>query len=133
MNGVNRVILVGNLGSDPFKTSTLTGKTLTTFSIATNEFVKEVEGDKIIRTEWHKIVTWAKTAEACAKMLRKGSKVYVEGKIRSMPKRAEENEPVTYYYEIFATDVIFLSNYGNSSVKEDKNEEEQEELLDAAV
>jgi single-strand DNA-binding protein len=134
MNGVNKVMLVGNLGGDPFKTSTLTGKTLTTFNMATNEFVKELEGDKIVRTEWHKVVTWGKTAEACAKMLRKGSKVYVEGHIRSTPKKVEENGPTTYYYEISASDVIFLSNYGNnaSGNKEQADEREEDELFENA-
>ncbi|MBN1115494.1 MAG: single-stranded DNA-binding protein, partial [Oligoflexia bacterium] len=75
----------------------------------TNEFIKEVDGEKIIRTDWHHISTWGKTADACARMLRKGSKVLVEGKLRNSNNEHNSN------YEIFAIDVTFLSNYGTEN------------------
>jgi single-strand DNA-binding protein len=109
MNGMNRVVLMGHLGQDPRAGATPSGRRVTSFNIATNEFFKSSEGEKTKRTDWHKITTWGKTAEACEKMLRKGSFVLVEGKIRNTVNK----EGVGPGYEVFATDVSFISNYGN--------------------
>ena len=109
MNGMNRVVLMGHLGGDPRAGATPSGRRVTSFNIATNEFFKSAEGEKTKRTDWHKITTWGKTAEACEKMLRKGSFVLVEGKIRNTVNR----EGVGPSYEVFATDISFISNYGN--------------------
>ena len=109
MNGMNRVVLMGHLGQDPRSGATPSGRRVTSFNIATNEFIRSSEGEKTKRTDWHKITTWGKTAEACEKMLRKGSFVLVEGKIRNIINR----EGVGPAYEVFATDVSFISNYGN--------------------
>jgi single-strand DNA-binding protein len=106
MNGINRVVLMGKLGATPKKEVTPSGKTVATFEISTEEFTKLDDGEKIKRTDWHKIITWGKVAEACVKMLDKGSFVLVEGKIRNV--NVEKNT-----YEIFATDVSFIANYGN--------------------
>jgi len=116
MNGMNRVVLLGHLGADPHSAATPSGKKVTNFNIATNEFYKSPEGEKIKRTDWHKITTWGKIAEACEKMLRKGSMVLVEGKIRNISnssKEGEENKK-SRSYEIFATEVSFISNYGTA-------------------
>ena len=81
MAGVNKVILLGNLGSDPETRYTQAGETVTNFSLATSEKWKGKDGEQREKTEWHKIVTWRKVAEACRDYLSKGSQVYVEGKI----------------------------------------------------
>ena len=130
MNGMNRVVLMGHLGQDPRSGATPSGRRVTSFNIATNEFIRSSEGEKTKRTDWHKITTWGKTAEACEKMLRKGSFVLVEGKIRNIVNR----EGVGPAYEVFATDVSFISNYGNDLLHriedQDKNNDEEETTID---
>ena len=118
MNGMNRVVLMEHLGQDPHSGATPSGKKVTNFNIATNEFYKTAEGEKIKRTDWHKVTTWGKVAEACEKMLRKGSMVLVEGKIRNT-SQAGEDDKKSKAYEIFATEVSFISNYGNVVTEED--------------
>lgn len=84
MSGINKVILVGNLGQDPESKTTTSGSHLTTVSIATSESWKDKNtGQKIERTEWHKVVFTGRLAEIAAQYLRKGSKVYVEGKLQT--------------------------------------------------
>jgi len=107
MNGMNRVVLMGHLNEDPTPGATAKGKKLTVFHIATNEFIKSADGEKIKRTDNHKITTYGKTADACEKMLRKGSMVLVEGKIRNMANKNDTKSS----YEILATDVSFIANY----------------------
>jgi len=114
MNNLNRIVLMGNLNEDPLSVETAKGKKITNFNIATNEFYKSPEGEKIKRTDWHKITTWGKVAEACEKMLRKGSMVLVEGKIRTV----ENKDNAKLSYEIFATDVSFIRDYNAKESKE---------------
>jgi len=116
MNGMNRVVLMGHLGADPKSGSTPSGRRVTNFNIATNEYTKNSDGEKTKRTDWHKVVTWGKTAEVCEKMLRKGSMVLVEGRIRTSLMGEDDKKHKTY--EIFATDVSFISNYGEGASKE---------------
>lgn len=113
MNGMNRVVLMGHLGANPETAITPSGKKVTNFKIATNEIFKTSEGEKVKRTEWHKITVWGKVAEACEKMLRKGSMVLVEGKIRNTEFETSDKKK-NKAYEIFATEVSFISNYGPS-------------------
>jgi single-strand DNA-binding protein len=83
MAGVNKVILLGNLGKDPDTKYTQNGGTVCTFSLATTETYKDNEsGEKKQNTEWHRIVTFGRLAEVAAEYLRKGSQVYIEGSIR---------------------------------------------------
>ncbi len=118
MNGMNRVVLMGHLGADPHSGATPSGKKVTNFNIATNEFYKSPEGEKVKRTDWHKITTWGKVAESCEKMLRKGSMVLVEGKIRNNSNGTEDGETKkSRSYEIFATEVSFISNYGTNDTE----------------
>jgi single-strand DNA-binding protein len=114
MNSTNKVVLVGHLGADPRCVSTSTGRKVANFSIATNDFIKSGDGEKIKRTDWHKVVVWGKTADACEKLLKKGSMVLVEGKIRNIIN--EESKVPSY--EIYASNVSFISNWG-------KKEEQQ--------
>jgi single-strand DNA-binding protein len=126
MSTMNRVVLMGHLGADPRSGATANGKLVTSFNIATNEFIKTSEGEKEKRTDWHKVTTWGKTAEICEKMLQKGSFVLVEGKIRNTINK----EGAGPNYEVFATDVSFISNYGKDKKPEEKSSEE-ENLLDS--
>ena len=91
MAGVNKVILVGNLGKDP-ELKYLEGNIArANFSIATSEFHKDKNGNKIEQTEWHNIVCWRKLAEVAEKYLKKGSAIYLEGKIKSSSYTDKEN------------------------------------------
>ena len=83
MASVNKVILVGNVGRDPELRYTQSGQPVASFSVATNERFKDREGNWKDRTEWHRIVAWARLAEICGEYLRKGSQVYIEGRIQT--------------------------------------------------
>jgi len=114
MAGINKVILIGNLGADPELRYTPDGTPVANFSIATSESWKDkTTGDKREKTEWHKIVVWRKLAEICAEYLSKGRQVYVEGKLQT---RSWEKDGVTRYTtEIIAHDVQFLGKRNDSS------------------
>jgi single-strand DNA-binding protein len=83
MAGVNKVILIGNLGRDPEMKYTANGQAVTNFSLATSENWTDKSGEKVERTEWHRIVAWGKTGELCAQYLSKGRTVYVEGRLQT--------------------------------------------------
>ena len=86
---LNKVMLIGNLGKDPELRYTTSGVAIATFSLATNEQWKDQDGNAQERTEWHNIVAWKKLAEICGEWLKKGKKIYVEGRIQSRrPVRA---------------------------------------------
>lgn len=80
---VNKVILLGRLGQDPELKYTPSGAAVANFSLATNEVWKDKEGNKKERTEWHRIVLWHKTAELASEYLKKGSRLYVEGRLQT--------------------------------------------------
>lgn len=83
MAGVNKVILIGNLGKDP-EIKYLEGNIAkANFSLATSEWHKDKQGNKIEQTEWHHIVLWRSMAESAEKMLKKGMQVYIEGKLQT--------------------------------------------------
>ncbi|MCB9170971.1 MAG: single-stranded DNA-binding protein [Flavobacteriales bacterium] len=84
MSGVNKVILIGNLGADPEVRHLQNGATVANFRLATSETYKDRQtGEKREQTEWHNVVAWRGLGEITEKYLRKGSKVYVEGKLRT--------------------------------------------------
>jgi single-strand DNA-binding protein len=83
MAGVNKVILIGNLGKDP-ELKYLEGNIArANFSLATSEFHKDKNGNKVEQTEWHNIVVWRTIAESAEKVLKKGTQIYVEGKLQT--------------------------------------------------
>ena len=81
--GVNKVILIGNLGRDPELRYTQSGQAVANFTLATTESWNKREGGREERTEWHRIVAWARTAELCAQYLSKGRTVYIEGRLQT--------------------------------------------------
>lgn len=83
MAGVNKVILVGNLGKDPEVRYLENGTAVANFPLATSESYKDKDGNRIDQTEWHNIVVWRKLAEIAENFLKKGSQIYVEGKLRT--------------------------------------------------
>ena len=108
--GINKVIVVGNLGVAPESRTMPSGGTATNFSVATSESWKDKQtGQKQERTEWHKIVTFGRLAEICAEYLAKGSKVYVEGSLRTrkwQDKAGKDN----YTTEIVASEMQMLGS-----------------------
>jgi single-strand DNA-binding protein len=92
---VNKVILVGRLGRDPEIRYTTGGQAVANFSMATDESYKDRNGERQKRTEWHKIVAWRKLAEFSQQYLKKGSMIYVEGKIQSREWQDKEGQKRT--------------------------------------
>ncbi|MDW3208663.1 MAG: single-stranded DNA-binding protein [Reichenbachiella sp.] len=95
MAGVNKVILLGNLGKDPEVRHLENGRAVANFSIATSETYKNKQGEKVTNTEWHNVVLWTPLAEIAEKYLNKGNQVYIEGKLTS--RSYEDKEGVTKY------------------------------------
>lgn len=107
MAGVNKVILVGNLGKDPEVRYLDNGVAVANFSLATTENYKNKSGDRVSQTEWHNIVLWRGLAEVAEKYLKKGASVYVEGKIKT--RKWEDKEGNTRYNtEILADNMTML-------------------------
>ena len=94
---VNKVILVGRLGRDPETRYTSGGQAVANFSLATDESFKDRSGERQKRTEWHKIVVWGKQAEIAQQYLKKGSLVYVEGRIQTRQWDDREGQKRTSY------------------------------------
>ena len=104
---VNRVILVGRLGRDPETRYTASGQAVANFSVATDESYKDRNGERQKRTEWHKIVVWGKQAEIAQQYLKKGSLVFIEGRIQSREWQDKEGQKRTSF-EIVANNFRML-------------------------
>ena len=110
-DGINRAILVGNLGRDPELRFTGGGQPVCTMRLATNEHWTDKDGQRQERTEWHSIVVWGRMGETCNEYLRKGSQVYVEGSIQTRQWEDRDGNK-RYTTEIRAKEVLFLSDGG---------------------
>ena len=117
---LNKVQLIGNLGKDPELKYTSAGVAVATFSIATSDSWKDQEGNVQERTEWHNIVAWRKLAEICGEWLKKGKRVYIEGRLQT--RNYEKDGVKRYITEIVADQMIMLdggpraSNGGETEV-----------------
>ena len=118
--GVNKVILVGNLGADPDMRYTPSGQGVCEMRLATSESWNDKNGQRQERTEWHRIVVWGKRAEVCSKYLSKGRQVYVEGRIQTRTYDDKEGNK-RYITEIIAQDVQFLGGGGRDGARESSN------------
>ncbi|XXF79149.1 single-stranded DNA-binding protein [Myxococcaceae bacterium GXIMD 01537] len=105
--GVNKVILIGNLGADPEVRFTPGGQAVANFRIATSESWMDKNGQKQERTEWHRIVVWGKLAELCGEYLKKGRQCFVEGRLQTREWTDKENRK-NYTTEVVASGVTFL-------------------------
>jgi single-strand DNA-binding protein len=110
---INKVTLIGNVGSDPELRETQSGKSVCSFSLATNESYKDQQGNNKQQTEWHKIKAWGKLAEICKDYLTKGKLVYIEGKIRT--SSYDKDGVKTYSTEIVANQMKMLSSNQNTN------------------
>ena len=106
---VNKVILLGNLGKDPELKYTPQGTPVAKFSLATNERFKDKDGNWQDRTEWHNVTAWARTAEIAGEYLKKGSKVYIEGSLRTHSWDDKQTGQKKYMTEIIVNDLVLLS------------------------
>ena len=107
MAGVNKVILIGNLGRDPELRHTQNGQAVANFSLATTENWTDKSGERQERTEWHRIVAWGRTGELCAQYLSKGRTAYIEGRLQTREWEDREGNKRTTT-EINALAVQFL-------------------------
>lgn len=112
MSGVNKVILIGNLGSDP-EVRDANGTPVCNFSIATSEsWTDKTTSEKKEQTEWHRLVLWRRNAEIAGQYLKKGSKIYIEGKLQT---RSYDKEGVkTYTTEVVVDRLQMLDSKGDS-------------------
>lgn len=138
MAGVNKVILVGNLGKDPEMRTLENGRSVTNFSLATSETYKNRAGEKVTNTEWHNIVLWTPLAEIAEKYLKKGNQVYIEGKITNRSYDDKEGNK-KYITEIVGLNMTLLSNKGATDsfdtgrAEENGNQGSSSESKDFAV
>jgi single-strand DNA-binding protein len=106
---VNKVILIGNLGKDPEIKYTPSGTPVAKFSLATNERYKDKGGEWQDRTEWHNIVAWQRLAEIVGEYVKKGSKLYIEGRLQTSSWEDKQSGEKKYRTEIVANDLVLLS------------------------
>ena len=111
---VNKVILVGNLGKDPEVKYTPSGVPVAKFSLATNERYKDKAGEWQDRTEWHNIVAWQRLAEIVGEYVKKGSKIYIEGRLQTSSWEDKQSGEKKYRTEVVASDLVLLGGRGES-------------------
>jgi single-strand DNA-binding protein len=113
MAGLNKVILIGNLGRDPELRYTASGQPVANFTLATTESWTNKSGEREQRTEWHRIVAWGRLAEICGEHMNKGKQVYVEGRLQTREwEDREGNKRRTT--EVTANQVLMLGRRGES-------------------
>ena len=111
MAGLNKVMLIGNVGKDPEMRYTANGNAVTTFSLAVNRNYHSPEGERKEETEWFEIVTWNKLAELCSQFLQKGRQAYVEGRLHTRSWEGQDGQK-RYRTEVNAQTVLFLGGPG---------------------
>src|ERR1700753_1679221 len=105
---VNKVILLGNIGKDPEIKFLPSGSAVANFSIATSERFKDKGGEWQDRTEWHNIIAWQRLAEIVGEYVKKGSKVYIEGRLQTSSWDDKQSGEKKYKTEIVASDLVLL-------------------------
>ena len=126
MVSVNRMTIIGNLGSEPEMRFTPSGRPVTSFSVATNWRYTTSEGERKEETEWFTVVAWGKLAEQCNQFLAKGRLVYIEGRLRMNTWEGQDGQK-RYRNEIVANIVRFLDRQGTAAA-EGKTEESEESI-----
>ena len=121
---VNKVILIGNLGKDPELRYAPSGSAVTNFSLATSEQWKDQEGNPQERTSWHNIVMWGKLAEIAAEYLKKGRKVYIEGRLQYRDYEGKDGNK-RYVTEIVASDLVMLGSRADGGSGQETGEKEE--------
>lgn len=122
MNGVNKVILVGNLGLDPEFRKLDNGVSKARLRLATTETYRNAAGDRIDKTEWHTIILWRGLADLADKYLKKGARIYIEGKLRNRQIESNDGNKKTIT-EIEAENLVMLDRRQDSSPKSNYNDD----------
>ena len=131
-SGINKVILVGNLGQDPEVKYTAGGAAVTTLSLATSESWKDKDtGSDQERTEWHRVVLWRRLAEIAGEYLKKGSKVYIEGQLQT--RKWEQDGQTRYTTEVIGRDMQFLDSRGSSSDSSSSYEDANQDMASQSM
>ena len=122
MVSLNKVMIIGNLGSEPEMRFTPNGNPVTSFRVATNWTYTTPDGERKQETEWFSVVTWGRLAEQCNQFLTKGRLAYAEGRVRTRSWETQDGQK-HYRPEIIANRVIFLDRRGAAPLPEEKIEE----------
>jgi single-strand DNA-binding protein len=122
MASLNKVMIIGNIGSEPEMRFTPGGNPVTSFRIATNRTYNTPEGERRTETEWFTVVAWNKLAEQCNQFLGKGRLVYVEGRLRTRTWDGQDGQK-HYRTEVIANRVTFLDRQAGAGAPEGKLEE----------
>jgi len=122
MVSLNKVMIIGNVGSDPEMRFTPNGNPVTSFRVATNWLYTTADGERKQETEWFTVVAWNKLAEQCNQFLTKGRLVYAEGRLRTRTWESQDGQK-HYRTEIIANRVTFLDRQAVGSLPEEKIEE----------
>lgn len=109
----NKVQLIGNLGQDPIITNLENGKKVARFSLATNTYYKNANGEKVQQTDWHSIVAWGKVADIIEKYVTKGKEIAIEGKLASRSYEDKLGEK-RYITEVIVSEILLLGNAQHS-------------------
>jgi single-strand DNA-binding protein len=120
MATLNKVLLIGNVGTDPEMRFTPNGNAVTSFRIATNRVYTTSEGERKQETEWFTVVTWRKLAESCNQFLTKGQRVYVEGSLRTRVWEGQDGQRRSRV-EVVANRVLFLDKQAVTTFPADDN------------
>ena len=121
MAGLNKVMLIGNLGADPEMRYTANGNAVTTFNVAVNRNYSGPDGERKEETEWFTVVTWNKLAETCSQFLQKGRRAYVEGRLHSHSYQGNDGQ-TRFSNEIIADRVLFLDRAGTGEREQPSDE-----------
>jgi len=132
MASLNKVMIIGNLGSEPEMRFTPNGNPVTSFRVATNRVYTTAEGERKQETEWFTVVAWNKLAEQCNQFLTKGRLVYAEGRLRTRTWEGQDGQK-HYRTEIIANRVTFLDRQALASLPEERVEEAEEKVEEAEV
>jgi single-strand DNA-binding protein len=125
--GLNKVMIIGNLGREPEMRYTPSGRPVTTFSVATSRSWNTSEGEKHVETEWFNVVAWSNLAEICKQFLTKGQQVYIEGRLQTRHWDDQEGNKHTSV-EIVANEMIILGerrDTGEAGAEPESTEEEE--------
>ena len=130
MAGLNKVMVIGNLGADPEMRYTADGNAMTSFRVAASRNYTAPDGERREETEWFSVVAWRKLAEQCSQYLQKGRRVYVEGRLRTRSWDTPEGQK-RYRTEVVADRVLFLDRAAGAPLPEDAGAAAPEEQFEA--
>ena len=126
MAGLNKVMIIGNLGTDPEMRYTANGNAVTTFRVACTRSFSGPDGERKEETEWFTVVTWNKLAETCSQYLQKGRRAYIEGRLQTRSWEGPDGQR-KYRTEVIAQTVLFLDRAQGAPLSEDTGEQVPEE------